>query len=454
MPGTLAVITRTSGSDPDTNGYGVRVDGGDAEPVLPSGRMQLPGLPSGEHTVELVDIAPTCSLAAPNPRTVQIASALTTTVEFQILCSALPLLGSVQVAVTTAGASPDPDGYLALLDDGTARPLRPNDLIVLESVPAGLQSVRLGDVADNCTVGSNPDTVTVVAGETTEVAFQVTCWPPLTGRIAFSRNGDIYLQNADGTGLRQLTSGEGEDEFEFPILVDDQPDWSPDGRRIAFARDDAIFTTDAGGSEPVRLTPDTLQASQESPEWSPDGRRLLFIGDDRGEGGTLYMINADGSGLRQVPTEPIVSASWAPDGRRIAAVLALSLICCSPTERLFLLDADGSNPRDISTANSGFGTVEWSPDGERLAIVGFGGGLSVADTLGSPLQIVPGEGISSQVSWSPDGQRISFAASEDSGPVRIFTVNRDGSGLVQRTGALPPPFEETPGDDLDPAWGP
>jgi Tol biopolymer transport system component len=213
---------------------------------------------------------------------------------------------------------------------------------------------------------------------------------------------------------------------------------------------------DATGSEPTRLTPATLDFFQETPEWSPDGQRLLFIVRDRGEGGTLYVINADRSGLHSIPSRPVVSASWAPDGGRIAAVVVVTLPgCCTTTNRLFLLDPDGANPRDISPEDTFYETVEWSPDGERLAIVSFGGVLFIADTLGSPLvRVGPAGGILTHVSWSPDGQRITFALSEDSGPSRIFTMNRDGSGLLRQTEALPMFEGDPPINDFDPAWGP
>jgi Tol biopolymer transport system component len=115
---------------------------------------------------------------------------------------------------------------------------------------------------------------------------------------------DIYVINADGTGLARLTNGPGREK---------QVSWSPDGRRIAFISDrdgsDEVYVmtaadgADAGGSERTRLTDSPEDDSY--PTWSPDGRCLAFV-SRRGDTWELYAMHADGSSLKKL----VDSVDW------------------------------------------------------------------------------------------------------------------------------------------------
>ena len=81
----------------------------------------------------------------------------------------------------------------------------------------------------------------------------------------------VWLMNADGTGLRRLTSAS--------TIADGDPVWSPDGRSIAYIANDGMYVVDSEGANPPRLV--NLQnlntGSPLSPAWSPDGKKLLFL---------------------------------------------------------------------------------------------------------------------------------------------------------------------------------
>jgi hypothetical protein len=114
---------------------------------------------------------------------------------------------------------------------------------------------------------------------------------------------DIYTMNADGSGQTRLTTGGFVRE----------PDWSPDGARIAFAGF-GIEVMNADGSGRTRLmTSDAGGPS--SPAWSPDGYEIAFTrGEDRFGSDEVLVMDADGSELRRLTTSPAFDGdpSWQP----------------------------------------------------------------------------------------------------------------------------------------------
>jgi hypothetical protein len=87
-----------------------------------------------------------------------------------------PQVGSLELVMSTTGADPDPDGYLARADTGTAVRILPGGTLTVPGLAPGAHQVTLTDVADNCSLaGDNPRAVTVVAGTVTSVTLQVAC---------------------------------------------------------------------------------------------------------------------------------------------------------------------------------------------------------------------------------------------------------------------------------------
>jgi hypothetical protein len=91
-----------------------------------------------------------------------------------------PTTGSIQVSVTSTGEPVDPTGYTIAVDGGSGQAITVGGTITISDVSSGPHTVTLGDLAQNCSTvaGTNPQTVTVAAGETAQVAFAVICAPP------------------------------------------------------------------------------------------------------------------------------------------------------------------------------------------------------------------------------------------------------------------------------------
>ncbi|MGH2375579.1 MAG: Ig-like domain-containing protein [bacterium] len=196
VTGSIRVTTATTGADLDSDGYTVNVDEGAGQP-LPApvnGSFTYPGVPPGEHPIELYDIASNCAVSGANPQTVTVTAGATAEVAFAIACTALIGAGSLRVTTATAGTDLDPDGYSVSVDGGVGQAVPVNGAIDISGLPAGDHTVALGGVAANCVVdGANPRTVSVAGGATAEVGFAVGCSAtPTTGwlRVTTATTGD------------------------------------------------------------------------------------------------------------------------------------------------------------------------------------------------------------------------------------------------------------------------
>ncbi|HKQ53749.1 MAG TPA: DPP IV N-terminal domain-containing protein, partial [Pyrinomonadaceae bacterium] len=127
-------------------------------------------------------------------------------------------------------------------------------------------------------------------------------WSPDGKEIAFESTRDgksaIYVVRADGAGLRKLTSGE---------VNDEQPRWSPDGKRLVFIsqRDKhlQLYVMDADGSNQRRLT--NVEEIDYQPMFSPRGDWVVFISrrEQASVVHALYTVRADGTGRQLLGDE-------------------------------------------------------------------------------------------------------------------------------------------------------
>ncbi|MGE3806766.1 MAG: hypothetical protein AB7K24_19025 [Gemmataceae bacterium] len=198
-------------------------------------------------------------------------------------------------------------------------------------------------------------------------------WSPDGSRIVFVSTRDrgrrhLFVMDADGKNLKQLTSGASECRC---------PAWSPDGTKIAFALhrgpNAQVYVMDVNRNNLKNLSNDG--AFSADPAWSPDGTRIA-VASNRSVGGfRLYVMNADGSNQRELNHEGIVIGSvypaWSPDGQ--------SIVYSGPYQgglALYAVDPEGKQQRRLADLPGRNTFATWSPDGKAIAFANFSGSAS------------------------------------------------------------------------------
>lgn len=195
--GDIRVTTSTTGPDEDPSGYAVQVGGIGSRSLDADDSTLFADLQPDDYTVTISDVALNCTVSGGTTRNVEVNADQETAVTFDVSCS--PLVGDLQVNVSTTGPDQDVDGYSIRLDNdpGTDVPVDVDDTFVYEDLPTGIYSITLVDVANNCTiVGPDVKSGTVAFGTTETVDFDVEC-TQRTGsvEVSVSTSG----QDPDGT---------------------------------------------------------------------------------------------------------------------------------------------------------------------------------------------------------------------------------------------------------------
>ena len=207
----------------------------------------------------------------------------------------------------------------------------------------------------------------ITSSSYTSVNLPGSCWRG--DRITYSSahdNDEIYTNNSSGTDERQLTHRTQNVGYE--------PSYSPDGQWIVFESHPldvedhgAIYKVRADGSDLTPLTNGTGDDRQ--PNWSPAGDLILFQSHHRtGSNIDLWVMNSDGSGLRNVtqsPSSDDTDASFSPDGTRI--VYSSNYGGLNGASLFVIPVAPGGTPTRLTTVDGYDGAPTWSPDGATIA---------------------------------------------------------------------------------------
>ena len=249
-------------------------------------------------------------------------------------------------------------------------------------------------------------------------------WSPVEDVIAVSFGVELRIVDPNGLVSKRIP---------VPMDMKSIHGWSPDGRHVVVQAKDVpdLWAVDVASGESVRLT-DTPTVNEQESDWSADG--LIAYTADCGDAWTpdgpcpssLWTVRPDGSDRRRLtpededgPTWPI----WAPDGKHLAYTdFSKADTGAVVNGVVYMIDTDGSNPRQITTFDSGFaGVLDWSPDGSTIVVSYLRhtrsiGEIEAADTWiigadgSNPRILVPGTIYVDQVWASADDKSMSTAS--------------------------------------------
>ena len=170
----------------------------------------------------------------------------------------------------------------------------------------------------------------------------------------------LYLMHADGSNIRQLTTGNSNNNY---------PDWSADNAKIAFVSDregnEDVYVMNLDGSNLQNLT--NHPARDIHPYFAPDGQSLLFNSSRDNENSfEIYQLSANGNNLKrltQTPEHVETCARFSPDGKQI---VYLRGHLEEANDDVYLMHADGSEIENLTQSAGSEGWPVWSADGKKV----------------------------------------------------------------------------------------
>lgn len=252
--------------------------------------------------------------------------------------------------------------------------------------------------------------------------------------------GDIYVVNANGSNLRQLTSDS----------ADQEPGWSPDGKSIVYVhvttpseRDklpyrSALYEMQPNGTNPRLLVPESnsATASISDPVWSPDGREIAFSSQRSGEL-AIWTYNLSNGTSTQLTTGFADHASWSPGGQLLAYG--------GPNGTVIVSGADGTNAHTISPVQTDDEAPIWSPNGKWIAVRNLNpdwrshevDSLVIMRPDGTGSRVLVSGGVIFPAAWSPKSDAILFfrkAISPPTATTQLYTVSVTGGAPLRVPG--------------------
>lgn len=257
-------------------------------------------------------------------------------------------------------------------------------------------------------------------------------------------NHEIYRMNYNGTGQTNLSNNAARDY---------NPSLRRDRQKIAFASDRSgaheVWVMNVDGSNAQQLTFNAGLGQNYHPAWSPDGTKIAYIDNsETADGGfvpyDIAVINADGSGYVNLTNRPAfdLHPAWSPDGTKIAFSSNQS-----GTYNIWIMDADGSNPTQLTFETIGCYRPSFTPSGRIVfwadgTLDGGARTLHIMDQDGSNRTQID---VGSADNWAPavsrNGLRLVFASTRD-GNREIYSSRMDGSDVRN--------LSNNAGDDHDP----
>lgn len=359
-------------------------------------------------------------------------------------------------------------------------------------------SIALALVLAACTASSGTPSGSTTSSSAPSAGASASALAEGLADVVFNRQGVLFTINADGTEERQVrdswdgiglskdgtalfspapapdgrllplvVAADGPGEYWFPLadptLQLGIGDWSPDGSRLVFdAWDDTdtsrkgLYTVSLEGDDLVRLTDPGVRHDWPAytGAYSPGGGQVLFfrpVAEEDGDRGpmNLFVTNVDGIGLVQLNPPgtqtglvgPSGASDWSPDGQQVAFVASDGDFWSADPKAVFVVNADGSNPVRVTEWASDVLTVQWSPDGQLLALTTAGptGSQEIATIRPDGTDLVPVTSsdtgtFSFGAMWSSDSSQLLYVRGPDlRSNMDLWIVNTDGTNPVQIT---------------------
>jgi Tol biopolymer transport system component len=237
--------------------------------------------------------------------------------------------------------------------------------------------------------GSDPIPLTKLPRSVRFISSSGVIWSPDGHKLAFVSDraldgsnrletSNIWVINADGSGLMPLTKLTAVNTFVS------NPVWSPDNRRLAFswnraldnagavkpvsARNTWVVNVDGSGARPLtKLTAELASASASDPDWSPDGSKLAFVWKDN-----IWVMNADGSGAKPLTKfiakfrPAALNPVWSGDGTKIAFEYTSPVDTAGVNHsinvaNIWVMNADGTDATPVTRLGMVTGRLAWRP---------------------------------------------------------------------------------------------
>ena len=248
---------------------------------------------------------------------------------------------------------------------------------------------------------------------------------PIAYSSSISGNREIYLTDHKGKTKIQITDYAGSDGY---------PDWSPDGKQIAFyAKYDkgntwSMHTMNSDGTNRKRMT-HAKNKWDSSPTWSPDGKKIAFAREYADAEGNwqeeVWIMNADGTEQQQLKSIKGRAPCFMKDGRILFhSKPEYSQIC--------IANSDGSNIIQLTDHKSENRSPEISPDGKHIAFISDRDGnqeVYVMNIDGTDqTRLTYNEVADWDICWSPDSSKLIFSSDTEE-YLELYTIDKDGTSL-------------------------
>jgi TolB protein len=254
----------------------------------------------------------------------------------------------------------------------------------------------------------------------------------ILGTVEKRNAKEVYVVDYDGANEQRITNSRD---------LNLNPTWASDARGIAYsayrrngAPDIVLSLIQTGVLQ--NLTKGRFRDGAYLPAFSPDGRQIAFAAVAEGANAQdIFVMNADGSNWRRITTHPDsdTTPTWSPSGTQIAFTSDRT-----GKPQVYIMNVDGSGVRRLPLPDAEVDRATWAPapfnEIAYYARTGSGYDIKIHElATGQTRQITFSEGSNESPSYSPSGRHLAFTSSRGSGLYQVYTIGRDGNGLRQVT---------------------